>query len=88
MSKTAHIFLFFLFIACSFSAVFSQNQKTKATSVSHFPIDADDFSGYDSFGYSYQIKNNVFSKTKDKERFEYKNVSLGKITKVDLQNPL
>jgi hypothetical protein len=88
MSKTAHIFLFFLFIACSFSGVFSQNQKTKATSVSHFPIDADDFSGYDSFGYSYQIKNNVFSKTKDKERFEYKNVSLGKITKVDLQNPL
>jgi len=88
MSKTVHIFLFFLFIACSFSAVFSQNQKTKATSVSHFPIDADDFSGYDSFGYSYQIKNNVFSKTKDKEQFEYKNVSLGKITKVDLQNPL
>ncbi|QDW19967.1 hypothetical protein [Flavobacterium sp. KBS0721] len=88
MSKTAHIFLFFLFIACSFSAVFSQNQKIKATSLSRLSTDADDFSGYDSFGYSYQIKNNVFSKTKDKERFEYKNVSLGKITKVDLQNPL
>ncbi|CAA9198659.1 hypothetical protein FLA105534_02284 [Flavobacterium bizetiae] len=88
MSKTAHFFLNLLFIAGSLTAVFSQNQKIKASSVSHFSIIADEFSGYDSFGYSYQIKNNVFSKTKDKEVFEYKNVSLGKINKVDLQNPL
>ena len=88
MSKTAHFFLHLLFIAGSFTVVFSQNQKIKASSVFHFSTDADEFSGYDSFGYSYQIKNNVFSKTKDKEVFEYKNVSLGKITKVDLQNPL
>jgi len=51
-------------------------------------MDVDEFLGYDSFGYSYQIKNNVFSKTKGTEVFEYKNVSLGNITKVDLQNPL
>ena len=88
MSKTAHFFFNLLFIAGSFTAVFSQNQKIKASSVSHFSTDADEFSGYDSFGYSYQIKNNVFSKTKGNEVFEYKNVSLGKITKVDLQNPL
>lgn len=88
MSKTAYIFLSLLFIAGSFSAVFSQNQKINANSISHFKVDVDDFLGYDSFGYFYQIKNNVFSKIKDKEIFEYKNVSLGKITKVDLQNPL
>lgn len=88
MSKTAHFFLNLFFVACSFTAVFSQNQKIKASSISRFSVDVDDFSGYDSFGYSYQIKNNVFSKTKGKEVFEYKNVSLGKITKVDLQNPL
>ncbi|MEO7975956.1 hypothetical protein [Flavobacterium sp.] len=80
--------LFLFFIACSFSTILSQNQKLNITSVSYFKIDADDFLGYDSFGYSYQIKNNVFSKTKGTEVFEYKNVSLGNITKVDLQNPL
>jgi hypothetical protein len=88
MSKTVHKFLFLLFIACSFSMVFSQNQKIDATSVSHFTKDFDTFLGYDSFGFSYQIKNNVFSKFKGNEVFEYKNVSLGKISKVDLQNPL
>lgn len=88
MSKTTHTFLCFLFIVSSFSALFSQNSKIKATSISHFANDTDEFLGYDSFGFYYQIKNNVFSKIKGKELFEYKNISLGKITKVDLQNPL
>lgn len=88
MSKTASFFLYLLFICCSFSAVFSQSQRITAPSISHFTLDADEFLGYDSFGFSYQIKNNVFSKMKGKEIFEYKNVSLGNITKVDLQNPL
>ena len=30
----------------------------------------------------------MFYKTKDHQSLEYKNISLGKITKVDLQNPL
>jgi len=88
MKKTAHIILFSIFIVCSFSIVSSQNQKIKPLLVSHFSIDADDFSGYDSFGFSYQIKNNVFSKIKGSEVFEYKNVSLGNITKADILNPL
>lgn len=88
MSKTAHLFLSFLFIACSSLAVFSQNKQIKPSSISRLSIDAETFSGYDAFGYYYQIKNNVFSKIKRREVFEYKNVSLGKITKVDLQNPL
>jgi hypothetical protein len=88
MSKTARKILFLLFIACSFSAIFAQNQKKSPTPVSHFTIDADEFLGYDSFGFSYQIKNNVFSKIKGTEIFEYKNVSLGKITKTDILNPL
>jgi len=86
MSKTIRI-LFLLFIVCS-SSVTAQNQKLGVSSISHFKMDVDEFLGYDSFGYSYQIKNNVFSKTKGTEVFEYKNVSLGNITKVDLQNPL
>lgn len=73
---------------CPFVITLSQTKNIDAISVSHFPIDADEFLGYDAFGYSYQIKNNVFSKTKGNETFEYKNVALGQISKVDLQNPL
>lgn len=88
MGKTVRQFLFLLFLTGSFLTVSAQAEKTKATLISHFNIDVDEFLGYDSFGFSYQIKNNVFSKIKGKEIFEYKNVSLGRITKVDLQNPL
>lgn len=88
MSKTIRQILLLLFIACSFSTFFGQSQKVNASVISKFKIDADEFIGYDSFGYSYQIKNNVFSKIKGSEVFEYKNVSLGNITKVDIQNPL
>lgn len=88
MRKTARKILFILFIVCSFSAAFAQNQKKTPTSVSHFVMNADAFLGYDSFGFSYQIKNNVFSKVKGTENFEYKNVSLGKITKADIVNPM
>lgn len=89
MNRATHPFLLsFLFVICSFPTVFSQSLKIKAVQVSQFANKVDQFLGYDSFGYYYQIKNNVFSKIKEKEVFEYKNVSLGTITKVDLQNPL
>lgn len=88
MNKTVRKILILLFIACSFSAVSAQNQKIKASLISSFTADVDDFLGYDSFGFSYHIKNNVFKKFKGNEIFEYKNVSLGNITKVDILNPL
>jgi hypothetical protein len=88
MSKTLRQILVLLFIACSSSIIFGQSQKVNPVLISKFKIDADEFIGYDSFGYSYQIKNNIFSKIKGNEIFEYKNVSLGNITKVDIQNPL
>ena len=81
-------FLFLFFILCPLALAFSQNKKINATTISRIVIDTDEFLGYDSFGYSYQIKNNVFSKTKGNESWEYKNISLGRIAKVDLQNPL
>lgn len=88
MRKTACKILLLLLFACFISVVSAQNKKTNILSTSHFTIDADEFLGYDSFGYSYQIKNNLFSKIKENEVFEYKNVSLGKITKADILNPL
>ncbi|RXM45877.1 hypothetical protein [Flavobacterium sp. YO64] len=88
MSKIyRHIFLL-LFISCSFSTFWGQSPKIKPDVVSKFVADVDDFIGFDSFGYGYDIKNNVFRKVKGSEIFEYKNVSLGNITKVDIQNPL
>jgi hypothetical protein len=88
MNKTVRKILILFFIACSFSAVSAQNQKINATLISQINIEIDDFLGYDSFGFSYHIKNNIFRKTKENETFEYKNVSLGNITKVDILNPL
>lgn len=51
-------------------------------------VEADEYIGDDSFGYQYFIKNNVFFKMKNTEFVQYKNLALGKITKVDIQNPL
>ncbi|MES2576677.1 MAG: hypothetical protein V4589_03640 [Bacteroidota bacterium] len=79
--------VFLLFIA-SFSVVSSQNQKLTPTKIDFIRFDGDAFLGYDSFGFYYTIKNNVFSKISKRDTLEYKNISLGKITTVDLQNPL
>ncbi len=76
-----------LFIA-SFSVAFSQNQKLTPLKIDIIRFDGDAFLGYDSFGFYYTIKNNVFSKINKRDTLEYKNISLGKIAKVDLQNPL
>lgn len=55
-------------------------QKTKSS--------ADFYCGLDNFRSSYFIKNNVFVKQSDNQTWEYKNVPLGKITSVDIINPL
>lgn len=44
--------------------------------------------GKDNFGNFYSINENEFKKTSPTQVFFYKNVSLGKIHQVDLQNPL
>ncbi|MDI5898885.1 hypothetical protein [Flavobacterium yafengii] len=76
-----------LFIA-SFSVIFGQDQKLTPFKIDFIRFDGDAFLGHDSFSFYYTIKNNVFSKINTRDTLEYKNISLGKITKVDLQNPL
>ncbi|WP_333808867.1 hypothetical protein [Flavobacterium sp.] len=49
--------------------------------------ECDTFLGFDNQQNSYSIKNNVLLK-KSSKLFQYTNLSLGKITKVDFQNPL
>lgn len=65
----------------------SQTEKLRAVPVTD-GAKALELVAKDQFGYHYYVKNNVFSKSKDGETQEYKNIPLGKITKVDLQNPL
>jgi hypothetical protein len=77
-----------LLLIGSFSMMIAQNLKQNAILMDSIRFDGDQFLGYDPFGFYYTIKNNVFSKINTRDTLEYKNISLGKITKVDLQNPL
>lgn len=77
-----------LFIIFSFAFSFGQDKTYVATKQDAMVLTVDNFLGYDQFGFYYSIKNNVLSKTKKNESFEYKNIALGKPTKIDIQNPL
>ncbi|MCC9071942.1 hypothetical protein LNQ49_10150 [Flavobacterium sp. F-65] len=80
--------LILLILISSFSVAFSQDKKIQISTINNITFDADQFLGIDSFGFAYIIKDNLFVKTNGKDAYEYKNISLGKITKVDLENPL
>jgi hypothetical protein len=75
-------------LSISFSIAFGQSNSLITAKISDINFEADLFLGFDQFGFKYFITNEVLHKIKDNETFEYKNPSLGKITKVDLQNPL
>lgn len=83
MKKTI-ILLFIL----QFTFALAQEQKLNITPLSSQEIDADIFVGYDGMENLYYIKNNVLFKKSKNESWQYKNVTLGKITKIDIQNQL
>ena len=76
------------FLIFQLASVFAQEQKIEAKLISVQKIDMDVFVGFDGMGNLYYIKNNIFHKKNERELWQYKNVSLGKITKVDFQNQL
>ncbi|SHI50513.1 hypothetical protein [Flavobacterium terrae] len=82
MKKLAFILLLFS------SFVNAQYANPVASQMSKQFIQADEYIGEDSMGFQYFIKNNILFKKKKAEFLQYKNPSLGKITKVDIQNPL
>jgi hypothetical protein len=67
---------------------FCQNQKLTPTILDTKIVKADTFIGFDGLGNYYFIDNNVFTKQNSAKTWEYKNIALGKITKVDFINPL
>lgn len=79
--------ILFITLVSTLSAV-SQNPEFKAIAINTINVVADDFIGYDQFDFYYYIKDNALYKTKGTTSLEYKNPSFGKITKVDIKNPL
>ncbi|MFA7445913.1 MAG: hypothetical protein WCY89_08185 [Flavobacteriaceae bacterium] len=75
-------------IALFFFTVFGFSQSTKLVFVDSVQIEADRYFGKDIFGYDYYSKNNVLYKHKKSEKWEYRDVFLGRIHSVDLINPL
>ncbi|MBK9225015.1 MAG: hypothetical protein IPO23_11155 [Flavobacterium sp.] len=67
---------------------FGQDIKINASLIDTVKIEADSYIGNDSFSAYYFIKNNVFIKKTKSKIYQYKNLSLGAISKVDIQNPL
>jgi len=71
-----------------FSSVIGQEDRWLATKIDTLQIQADTFIGNDSFSGYYFITNNIFIKKTKTKTWQYKNLSLGKISKIDIQNPL
>ncbi len=51
-------------------------------------LDANEFIGVDEFKNLYYLKNNTFYKKNNNETLSYTNTQLGKVTSVDIKNPL
>lgn len=77
-----------IILLLSFVFAFSQEQNLKAKPISVQKIEVDEFVGFDGMGDLYYIKNNIFYKKNNQELWQYKNISLGKPTKIGVQNPL
>ena len=83
MKNIVYLILFLGFGICS-----SQNLKLTPSRNETIVFKADEFVGFDGFNNCFFIKNNVLFKKVDTLFLQYQNVSLGKITKVDITNPL
>jgi hypothetical protein len=82
MKKAVYFFLLFGFIG------FGQHQKLKTTALGITELANRTYIGFDGLGNNYYLKDNVVIKEKEAQKWEYKNVALGKITSVDYLNPL
>ena len=83
MKKQLQLFIFLLFSICS-----AQGQIINTSWVSTQSISGTTFVGIDVLSNLYYIENNVFFKKNKSQLWQYKNLSLGKISKIDWQNPL
>ena len=80
--------IFYLLLLIAFQFSMSQSAKITAVETALLNLEADDFIGVDGFGNCFYTKNNTVLKKVDSAILQYQNLSLGKITKVDILNPL
>ncbi|HWS59470.1 MAG TPA: hypothetical protein VN182_00925 [Flavobacterium sp.] len=78
----------FLFLIFQLSSVFAQVENIVAKQMFTQKTSFDEFVGFDGIGNLYYIDNNILYKKTENELWQYKNISLGKITKIDFQNQL
>ena len=78
----------FLFVLLCFWQSQAQDPAVLITPLSTQTCTSDEFYGRDSYGAIYSGSNQQFTKTADKQTWQYKNTSLGTITQVVLTNPL
>lgn len=81
-------FLPTFFFLCFVFNGFSQSKSIEVKLLSTMKVNADVYVGSDAFGNHYTIKDHVFQKETFASEYSYKNIALGKIESVDLQNPL
>ena len=75
-----------LFLLCfSYFHVTSQEISTRLHS--KIPLEAETFIGLDEFQNLYYLNDNILYKKAENNTFSYSNVSLGRITMVNIQNP-
>ncbi len=80
--------VFYLLLLIAFQFSMSQSSKITATKTDYLILEADDFIGVDGFGNCFYTKNNIVFKKVDSDVLQYQNLALGKVTKVDILNPL
>lgn len=79
----------FLFLFLLISGIaFSQEQRIVVAKTDSLQLHTDIYLGQDVYGAWYGITENTFVKQNKSKDWQYKNPALGKISKVDLQNPL
>ncbi|WP_117879989.1 EF-hand domain-containing protein [Aureibaculum luteum] len=84
------ILTFFLFLECFLVQGQQKNMDTIVESIliKTTNLKADEFIGVDEFENLFYLKDNTFYKKNKKEELSYTNTQLGKITAVDIKNPL
>lgn len=80
--------IFFVLTLNFFCLAIIAQESINTVKQSDSALACDLFLGYDNQKNIYSIKNNILFKKSDITTYQYNNLSLGKITNVDFQNPL
>ncbi|MGL2965008.1 hypothetical protein [Flavobacterium sp. XGLA_31] len=81
-------FVIYSFLIWATAIGFCQKPKLKTTALDTETLENKIYIGFDGLDNNYYIKDNIFIKQDAKQKWEYKNIALGKITSVDFINPL